>query len=175
MDNKAIFNVLSLATLLVVLACNRNSNNNQLPPRASGPFEQRLTDGWKVFSVSFEGEMDNPFDTTTQAKFKGDADAVQGEFTFEDRNDSAIVDYRIDFYLNLMLGLAPINYVNQGEGIWAFDSSIQTLWFYDYPDTLTFVVDHDADTLQLWHSNVVINDPSLGEDIQARLDIELRK
>ena len=119
--------------------------------------------------------MDNPFDTTTQAKFKGDADAVQGEFTFEDRNDSAIVDYRIDFYLNLMLGLAPINYVNQGEGIWAFDSSIQTLWFYDYPDTLTFVVDHDADTLQLWHSNVVINDPSLGEDIQARLDIELRK
>ena len=164
MDNKAIFNILSLAVLFVVVGCNGDSNNNELPPRASGPFEQRLIDGWKVFSVSFEGEMDNPFDTTTQATFKGEA-----------RNDSAIVDYRIDFYLNLMLGLAPINYVNQGEGIWAFDSSLQTLWFYDFPDTLTFIVDYDADTLQLWHSNVVINDPSLGEDIQARLDIELRK
>ena len=74
-----------------------------------------------------------------------------------------------------MLGMAPINYLNEGEGIWAFDSSIQTLWFYDFPDTLTFVVDFDADTLQQWHSNVLINDASLGEDINARLDIELRK
>ena len=35
--------------------------------------------------------------------------------------------------------------------------------------------DYDADTLQQWHSNVLINDASLGEDINARLDIELRK
>ena len=119
--------------------------------------------------------MENPFDTATQATFKGDADGVQGQFIFQEINDSAIVDYNIDFYINLMLGLTPINYVKEGQGIWEFDTSIQTLWFYDYPDTLTFVVDYDADTLQLWHSNVVINDPSLGEDVNARLDIQLRK
>ena len=173
--NKNHFICLICFQIIFVFSCGRAREVSRLPDRATGPFEERLKDGWRVHAVSFEGEMTNPFDSATQATFQGDADGVEGEFSFEDRNDSAIVDYRIDFYLNLMLGMAPINYLNEGEGIWAFDSSIQTLWFYDFPDTLTFVVDYDADTLQQWHSNVLINDASLGEDINARLDIELRK
>ena len=175
MDNKPLFVGLVFLTCFSLVSCDNISSNSDLPPRASGPFETRLTDGWKIFSVAYEGQMENPFDTATQATFKGDADGVQGQFIFQEINDSAIVDYNIDFYINLMLGLTPINYVKEGQGIWEFDTSIQTLWFYDYPDTLTFVVDYDADTLQLWHSNVVINDPSLGEDVNARLDIQLRK
>ena len=173
--NKNYFIYLIWVQIIFIVSCGRAREGERLPDRATGPFEQRLKDGWRVHAVSFEGEMTNPFDSATQATFQGDADGVEGEFGFEDRNDSAIVDYRIDFYLNLMLGMAPINYLNEGEGIWAFDLSINTFLFYDFLYTLTFVVDYDADTLQQWHSNVLINDASLGEDINARLDIELRK
>ena len=102
--NKNRFICLVVFQIILFSGCGRARESGRLPDRATGPFEERLKDGWKVHAVSFEGEMTNPFDSATQATFQGDADGVEGEFSFEDRNDSAIVDYRIDFYLILIQG-----------------------------------------------------------------------
>jgi len=166
---------LGLVCLLLAMGCIKKPDPDPLPPLATGSFEPRLKEGWRVHAVSYAGTMPNPFDSTTTAEFSGEARNVGGEFSFLDRNDSAIVNYRIDFIADLLVGMVPVHYNKEGDGIWSYDSTIKTLWFYDYPDTLEFVVDYDADTLQLWHSDVVIDYPPMNIALPTRMDIELRK
>ncbi|MEJ6499080.1 MAG: hypothetical protein QNK62_04640 [Cryomorphaceae bacterium] len=175
MGKGSMWAMAALVVGITSISCDRDRKPIQLPPLAEGPFEPRLKEGWRVHSVSYEGTMPNPFDTTTTAQFNGEARAVSGEFTFTDRNDSALVDYRIDFIADLLVGMVPVHYAKQGDGIWRYDSTVKTLWFYDFPDTLEFVVDYDADTLQLWHSTVLIDYPDMNIVLPTRMDIELRK
>jgi len=165
----------ALAMMGALAACIKEPKPDPLPPLATGPFEPRLKEGWQVHAVSYAGVMPNPFDSTTTAQFQGEAYDVGGEFTFTDRNDSALAHYRIDFMADLLLGMMPLHYSNEGDGIWSYDSTQKTLWFYAYPDTLEFVVDYDADTLQLWHSDVIIDYPAMNISLPTRMDIELRK
>lgn len=158
---------------LVLTACPPTPGPDPLPETASGPFLPRLMQGWNLEAVSYEGEMPNPFDTTTLAHFKGDADSVTGFFNFETINGIDVANYHIDFLATFFLGTAPFHYLNNGTGIYQYDSLSRTLWFYDYPDTLEFIVDLDAETLQLWHSFAPIRDDSTGLDVMARLDIRL--
>jgi hypothetical protein len=167
--------ILASLVLLAFSACVKEPKPEPLPPLATGPFEPRLKQGWQVHAVSYQGNMPNPFDTTTTAQFQGEAYDVSGEFTFEDRNDSALAHYSIDFTADLLAGMVPVHYMNFGDGIWTYDSISKTIWFYAYPDTLEFIVDYDADTLQLWHSNVIIDYPAMNITLPTRMDIELRK
>ncbi|HAB35036.1 MAG TPA: hypothetical protein DCE58_00390 [Cryomorphaceae bacterium] len=169
------FSALALLSLLALAACVKEPKPDPLPPLATGPFEPRLKEGWRVHAVAYEGTMPNPFDSTTTAQFKGNAYDEGGEFTFTDRNDSALVHYRIDFKADLLAGMVPLHYNKEGDGIWSYDSTVKTLWFYAFPDTLEFVVDYDADTLQLWHSDVIIDYPAMNITLPTRMDIELRK
>lgn len=156
--------------VLLMGGCGRTPSG---PEPATGPFIPRLLQGWTLESVSYEGYMPNPLDTTTQAFFQGTASECSGGFTFHTRNDSDLVLYDIEFQGELMAGLMPIHYKNSGEGIWQYDSLTSHLWFYAEPDTLNFYVDLDAETLQLWHSYAPIRDDSAGIDLTARLDIRL--
>ena len=63
----------ALVVGITSISCDRDRKPIQLPPLAEGPFEPRLKEGWRVHSVSYEGTMPNPFDTTTTAQFNGEA------------------------------------------------------------------------------------------------------
>ena len=158
---------------LMLTGCPRTPGPDPLPEPATGPFLPRLMQGWTLEAVSYEGNMPNPFDSTTIAHFKGDADSVTGFFNFETINDTDVANYHIDFLATFLLGATPIHYLNSGTGIYDFDSLSQVLWFYDYPDTLEFHVDLDAETLQLWHSFAPIRDDSTGLDVVAKLNVRL--
>ena len=68
--NKNHFICLICFQIIFIVSCGRPREGARLPDRATGPFEVRLKDGWRVHAVSFEGEMTNPFDSATQATFQ---------------------------------------------------------------------------------------------------------
>lgn len=159
---------------LMMLACKDPDINGGLPPEATGPFLPRMVKGWTLDSLTYTADLPMDIgDTTVPVRVHNKARDVSGRFDFFTRNDTDFVDYRIQFTADLLPGVAPYTYSKQRLGQYWYKPAEREIWFYDYPDTLVFKVDWDAETLQLWHSELLASDPGLGITFPLRLDFRL--
>jgi len=143
---------------LMMLACKDPDNNGGLPPEATGPFLPRMVKGWTLDSLTYTADLPMDIgDTTVPVRVYNKARDVSGRFDFFTRNDTDFVDYRIQFTADLLPGVAPYTYSKQRLGQY---------WY-------VFKVDWDAETLQLWHSELLASDPGLGITFPLRLDFRL--
>ena len=160
--------------LALAFGCKDPNPNGGLPPEATGPFLPRLTSGWTLDSVTYTADLPMTIgDTTVPVRVHNKARNVSGRFDFFTRNDSDLVDYSLQFTADLVPGVAPYTYTKQRVGMYWYKPVEREIWFYDYPDTLVFKVDWDAETLQLWHSELQVIEPGLGITFPLRLDFRL--
>ena len=84
------------------------------------------------------------------------------------------VTYTADLPMTIGDTTVPVRVHNKARDVtYWYKPDLREIWFYDYPDTLIFHVDWDAETLQLWHSELQVIEPGLGITFPLRLDFRL--